>query len=141
MPSQSTALGRALSLIYLQARKPSVVKLVGSPRPIVCRALAFCYDPLVFALVVIGFAGFGSAVIYEQAQHCKTGGAAFEGRKAIVFPWIVISWLIFGVGFVILVVNENQRPAREALMDRLSGTQSSAKRRSAIPVIRVHWAA
>ncbi|VXC07173.1 hypothetical protein FRIGORI9N_60014 [Frigoribacterium sp. 9N] len=63
--------------------------------------------PVVFVLVAIGFAGFGSAVIYEQVQHRKTGGRPFEGRKAIVFPWIVTSWLVFGVGFVILVANEN----------------------------------
>jgi hypothetical protein len=63
--------------------------------------------PLVFVLVVIGFAGFASAVVYEQVQGRKTGGKVFEGRKAIVFPWIFLSWLIFGVRFVILVANEN----------------------------------
>lgn len=53
-------------------------------------------------LAGVGFASFGAAVIYELIHHEREGGPVFEGRKAVVFPWILASFALFMVGFVIL---------------------------------------
>jgi len=59
-------------------------------------------DSLAIVLAAIGFASFGTAVIYELINHRRYGGPVFEGRKALVFPWILASFALFMVGFVIL---------------------------------------
>jgi hypothetical protein len=66
---------------------------------------------LPFAFVVLGFAGFGSGVIYELVHHRRDGGPAYQGRKHIVFPWIIASWLVFGIGFVMLAIERGWNPS------------------------------
>jgi tellurite resistance protein TehA-like permease len=59
-------------------------------------------DSFAMVLAGLGFASFAAAVAYELINRQRKGGPVFEGRKAIVFPWILISFAIFMVGFVIL---------------------------------------
>ena len=64
-------------------------------------------NALPFVLLALGFAGFLSGVIYELVHHRRDGGPMYQGRKHIVFPWIIVSWLIFGVGCLLLDVVRN----------------------------------
>lgn len=57
-------------------------------------------------LFAIGFVGMGSGVIYELVQHRRTGGPVFQGRKRIVFPWVVASWVIGVSGILVLFLHQ-----------------------------------
>ncbi|NIJ05690.1 hypothetical protein [Frigoribacterium faeni] len=61
-------------------------------------------NALPYVLVVIGFAGFLSGIVYELVHHERDGGPVYQGRKHIVFPWVIASWLVFGVGFAMLAI-------------------------------------
>ena len=58
-------------------------------------------EALAYVLCAVGFVGFGSAVVYELIHHRREGGPVYQGRKHIVFPWAIASWLVFGAGFAI----------------------------------------
>jgi len=64
-------------------------------------------NALPFVLVALGFVGFLSGVIYELVHHHRDGGPIYQGRKHIVFPWVIASWLIFGIGFAMLAIERN----------------------------------
>jgi len=50
-------------------------------------------------LVAIGGVSFAAAIIYEFVNHKRAGGPVFEGRKHLVFPWALMSFAVYGVGF------------------------------------------
>jgi len=60
-----------------------------------------------YLLVALGFVGFLVGVIYELLHHHRNGGPTYEGRKHIVFPWVIASWFVFGAGFAMLATERN----------------------------------
>jgi len=63
-------------------------------------------EALAYVLCAVGFVGFMSAIIYELIHHRREGGPIYQGRKHIVFPWAIASWLVFAGGCAMFAVND-----------------------------------
>ncbi len=56
-------------------------------------------------LFAIGFVSFAAAVVYAMVGYRRTG-EIFSGNKHVVFPWIILPFLVAATGGVVVALTK-----------------------------------